>query len=194
MDFYLNDSNVINRLVKEWRTHGKLIIAFDFDNTVYDFHKEGHTYHQVIELLRECKQYGAHLVVFTAKADEDFPEMIEYLKNNNIPFDDINESPDFVPFKGKKIYYNILLDDRAGLSSAYHSLKKTLEIMKTGGIETSNSFPIPVRHVCSHGHEYFPEMEKDSDGTLRYTSWSNNLCTVGQCDSTGWIDDKNQKL
>jgi len=37
---------------------------------------------------------------------------------------------DYIPFKGKKLYYNILLDDRAGLSSAYYCLRQALNRIK----------------------------------------------------------------
>lgn len=131
MDFYLNDENVIARLVTEWKQYNNLVIAYDYDNTVYDYHKKGETYDDVINLLRGCKEFGAHLVVFTACPDEQFPEIREYLTTNNIPFDAINESPKFVPVVGgKKIYFNILLDDRAGLSSAFCCLGKALLIMQ----------------------------------------------------------------
>jgi hypothetical protein len=40
---YLNQANVVKRLISEWDTHGKLIIDYDFDNTVFDYHSEGHT-------------------------------------------------------------------------------------------------------------------------------------------------------
>ncbi|NQX71315.1 hypothetical protein HQN90_35045 [Paenibacillus alba] len=133
MDFYLEDANVIERLVTEWKKYNNLVIAYDYDNTVYDFHRRGHQYHDVIQLLRECKAFGAHLVVFTASADANFPSIINYLEANEIPFDAINESPSFVPVAGgKKIYFNILLDDRAGLSSAYHCLQAALTIIKEG--------------------------------------------------------------
>ena len=133
MDFYLDDANVIERLVTEWKQYNNLVIAYDYDNTVYDYHHKGHRFEDVIQLLRDCKAFGAHLVVFTACEDELFPTIKSFLKANQIPFDAINESPDFVPVVGnKKIYYNVLLDDRAGLSSAYNSLKAALEIMKQG--------------------------------------------------------------
>lgn len=133
MDFYMEDANVIDRLVTEWKLYHNLIIAYDYDNTVYDYHRKGHSYDAVIELLRECKAFGAHLIVYTACADEWHPDVIAYLNQNQIPFDAINESPDFVPITGNgKIYYNMLLDDRAGLSSAYRCLQAALTIMKRG--------------------------------------------------------------
>ena len=55
MDFYLNENNITERLIEEWKKYGEIVIAFDFDNTVYDYHKKGHSYNQVINLLRECK-------------------------------------------------------------------------------------------------------------------------------------------
>lgn len=131
MDYYLNDQNVIDRLVREWKQYNSLVIAYDYDNTVYDYHKKGETYEDVIGLLRECKKFGSHLVVFTANDEDKYSPIIEYLKANKIPFDAINESPSFVPVQSsKKIYFNILLDDRAGLSSSYYCLKEALEIMK----------------------------------------------------------------
>lgn len=131
MDYFLDDSNVINRLVEEWRKYGQIIIAFDYDNTIFDYYQRGFTFDDVIELLRECKKFGAYLMVYTACDEEKFTDMITYMQKRDIPFDSINEVPSYIPFKGKKLYYNILLDDRAGLSSAYQCLKQALNIMKS---------------------------------------------------------------
>lgn len=130
-DAYLHSDTVIQRLVTEWQKYGKLVIAYDFDNTVFDYHGHGHSYDQVIELLRECNEFGAHLVVFTARREDEYDFVKEYLDSNNIPYDSINE--DVINFNqyGRKLYYNILLDDRAGLLSAYESLKSALAIVKS---------------------------------------------------------------
>lgn len=123
--------NTVNRLLEEWIKYERIVIAYDFDNTVYDYHKEGHTYNNVIELLRESKALGAHLIVFTASPKEKYNFIRAYLNLNNIPYDSINANPSFIPIKeGRKIYYNILLDDRAGLDSAYEILKTVVEIIK----------------------------------------------------------------
>lgn len=130
MDFYLDENNQTSRLIKEWNEYGKIIIAYDFDDTVYDYHKKGRTFRNVINLLQECKKQGAYFIVFTACDKNKFDFIKKYLKINNIPFDKINEQAPFVPFSGRKIYYNILLDDRAGLPSSYRTLKDALTVIK----------------------------------------------------------------
>lgn len=131
MDYFLNDNHCIDRLFDEWKKYGSLIIAFDYDNTVYDFYQKGYKYDQVIELLRECKKLNFHLTVFTSCEEDRFYEIRKYLSDNEIPFDSINETPAFIPFKGRKVYYNILLDDRAGLSSAFDQLTKVIYNIKS---------------------------------------------------------------
>lgn len=46
----------------------------------------------------------------------------------------INQSPPYIPYSGNKVYYNILLDDRAGLSAAYEILYETKERIKNGKV------------------------------------------------------------
>ncbi|ADO59890.1 hypothetical protein [Paenibacillus polymyxa] len=130
MDYYLEDRNVINRLIREWKQYGRLVIAYDFDNTVFDYHGEGHSYENIVKLLRDCKEEGAYLIVFTSRRDEELPFVCKYLNDKHIPYDSINEQPPFLNFEGRKIYYNILLDDRAGLQSAFSSLCAALQYVQ----------------------------------------------------------------
>lgn len=103
MDYYLSDRNAIDRLVEEWTKYGKIIIAYDYDDTVFDFHKKNRKYNDVISLLREAKELGAYFVVFTACGENQYKDISEYLLTNNIPFDKINENLDFISFTGRKI-------------------------------------------------------------------------------------------
>ena len=65
-------------------------------------------------------------------------EFVEgYLRENNIPYDSINEDPAFIKIPGKKVYYNILLDDRAGLPSAYKALKNAAKVIRGYKNETN---------------------------------------------------------
>lgn len=130
MDQYLVQESAYYRLLKEYKKYGSLVIAFDFDNTVYDFHKEGHTYNQVIDLLRKLKEINCYLICWTANEDEDF--VSNYLVHNNIPFDAINENPPhFKHNNSKKIYYNALLDDRAGLEQVFFDLSCLYQQIKS---------------------------------------------------------------
>ena len=126
MDPFLNQNLCIHRLVEEYEQHKTLIIAYDFDNTVYDYHNKGYVFRDVINALRECKRQGFILIVFTSCNDDRMDDIKAYLNKEEIPYDYINETPDFIPFKGRKVYYNLLLDDRAGLPSAFDQLQSIL--------------------------------------------------------------------
>lgn len=125
-DPFLHRHVCISRLIEEYDRYGQLIVAYDYDNTVFDYYGKGHTFNKVIEIIRTCKKFGFHLTVFTSCNEDRYEEIKKYLKENNIPFDSINETPDYIPFKGRKVYYNILLDDRAGLAEAYAQLHSVL--------------------------------------------------------------------
>lgn len=124
MDFYLSNTNVVSRLVDEFQRHNQLIIAFDFDDTVYDYHKKGRTYNDVIELIRELKEAGCYLICWTGQDDLEFVK--DYLNRNKIPFDLINEQAPFYVKNSRKIYANAYLDDRAGLQQTVENLKEVL--------------------------------------------------------------------
>lgn len=128
MDFYLDTQNSTNRLLQEYDRYKTIAVAFDFDDTVYDFHKKGRTYGQVIELLRELKSINCYLICWTGQTDLPFVE--SYLKENNIPFDSINENPPFYQSTSRKIYANAYLDDRAGLKQSYYELLALVKLIK----------------------------------------------------------------
>lgn len=125
---YLSDTACVFRLVDEYKKYGSLVIAYDFDNCVYDYHSKGHNYIEIINLLKEAKEINCYLIVFTA--EKDLEKVRENLKRKEIPFDAINETPPFFKSDSRKIYFNLLLDDRAGLLSAYKQLRETINIIK----------------------------------------------------------------
>ena len=101
-------------------------MGFDFDNTIFDIHNNGGNYSDVINLLRECKKLGFILCLYTAELREDWLKWkVQYCGHFGIEPDYINESP---LLQGtKKPFFNILLDDRAGLESAYETLKTVID-------------------------------------------------------------------
>lgn len=130
---FLKESKCVERLVNEYDTHKELIVCYDFDNTIFDYHSKGYDFTETIELIRECKQMGFCLIVYTCSKEDRYSEIIKYLKENNIPFDYINKNSPKIKFAYGKLYYNILLDDRAGLKSASNQLKEAIKIIKKKG-------------------------------------------------------------
>lgn len=130
VDSYLDNQLCIDRLVENWKLHNGIIIAFDFDNTVFDYYDMGYQYDKVIKLLKECKGMGCTLILCTCCDESKFAFMKGKCEEKGIEIDYINESPPYIPFTGNKIYYNILFDDRTGLSAAYEILYKTKERIK----------------------------------------------------------------
>jgi len=128
IDEYLQSGSSLERLKQEYVKYGSLVVAFDFDNTVYDFHKKGSTYNNVIELLRKLKEKNCFLICWTANENTGF--VVDYLVENNIPYDSVNENPPFFKYNAKKIYYNLLLDDRAGLLQVYTELLELLKFIE----------------------------------------------------------------
>lgn len=129
MDFYLNKEHTYQRLLREYRQYNSLVVAFDFDNTVYDFHGKGWQFPKLIQLLKELKKIGCYLIIFTANEDEELIK--QHCQKHQIPYDAINENPPFYQSTARKIYFNILLDDRAGLKESYVHLTKLIEEVKS---------------------------------------------------------------
>ena len=134
-DRFMVHDNCVARLHREWKSHPKLIVAVDFDDTVYDFHTEVRnksTEHQiVISLLRRCNDLGFYVVVFTASKPERHEFIKEYMHSLDIAIDSINKNPIPLPFGNDgKIYYNILLDDRAGLNHAVNTLQAVIKLIE----------------------------------------------------------------
>ncbi len=130
-DPFFSTTRAISRLKEEYNAHRRLIVAFDFDDTVFDYHKKGRTYERVIELLRECKQFGFYLVMFTCSDRDKWAAQLDYMKGLGIEVDSVNQNPIPLPFgHDGKVYFNVLLDDRAGLGQAYEALYYTLMWIK----------------------------------------------------------------
>lgn len=128
MDFYLHPENAFERLLREYHTYGSLVVAFDFDDTVYDYHQKGRTYEAVIALLHDLKALNCYLICWTGQANPAFVR--EYLTREQIPFDAINENPPFYAGDSRKIYANAYLDDRAGLREVFDALSHLVSMVK----------------------------------------------------------------
>jgi hypothetical protein len=132
MDFYLSEENCYQRLEEEFKKYGKLIFCVDFDDTLYDFHKLGRTYDDVINLLKRWENYS-EVVILTGNGENKYPEIEKYLADNNIKFKGIN-CDSSISFGGGKTYGNVYIDDRGGLPSIYRILDKLITKIEKGEV------------------------------------------------------------
>jgi len=127
-DPYFSTDFAAERLFNEYQQHKKLIIAIDYDDSIFDFHKKGYTYPKITEILLKCQELGFYICIFTGSPPEKYDSIHEYMANLGIKIHTINKNPFPLPFGNHgKMYYNILLDDRGGLGQAYEILSKVLD-------------------------------------------------------------------
>ncbi len=127
-DPYFSTDFAAERLFKEYSLHKKLVVAVDFDDTIFNYHGKDFSYPKVINLLLECQKLGFWICVFTGSPLDKYPSIHEYMDKIGIKIHTINKNPFPLPFGNDgKMYYNILLDDRAGLGQACEILRKVLD-------------------------------------------------------------------
>ena len=133
IDEYLKPNASFLRLYEEYDKYKSLIIAVDFDNTLYDYHKKGEKYLQVMKLIDDLKSIGCVIIIWTANRDIKF--VISYLKAYGIDYDLINEDAPIIDmvFEGlpsRKIFANAYIDDRSGLRQTYDELSLLVSLVK----------------------------------------------------------------
>lgn len=130
MDLYLDYNKFYQRIEDEYIKHGRLIIAVDYDDTIFDTYKRGETYDQVIALLKRWQPY-ADFVVWTASLPERYPSICEYCQMRGIHVAAINDNVPPIKYnhleKCRKIYANVYVDDRAGLGWSVQALTQLIE-------------------------------------------------------------------
>lgn len=130
MDHYLQEQASFQRLHDEYLKYGSLIVAVDFDDTLYDFHQKGREYEQVYQLIRDLYDNNCHIIIWTGNEDTEF--ISEFLYQNSVPFHSINENHEIYKDKNpRKIYANVYIDDRAGLKQVYQELLLLISFIKS---------------------------------------------------------------
>lgn len=118
----------VDRLVKEWITHKKIIISVDYDDTIFPWGLNNKIDQQrTIELVKTAQSIGAYIVIFTASDPERHLEIQQHCESIQLPIDSINKNPIPLPYGNNgKIYYNINLCDRSGLVQSLDILEEAM--------------------------------------------------------------------
>lgn len=114
----MKQHKLLQKLLDQHTKHGKLIVAYDFDDTVYPFSLSVEELKDTVELIKELDKQGHFVYCYTS--NEDMNKVTSYLYFNKIPYKSINKS--LVESSGKQ-FYNVLLDDKAGLNEVKEVLR-----------------------------------------------------------------------
>ena len=125
-DPYFDTDRCVTRLVEQYELHKSLLVAFDFDDTIFDFHKKGFEYPKVVELLLRCQKMGFTLIMLTTtESDEQLDMNQDYCEHLGINVRWVNKGP--VMPRAVKPFFNAYLDDKAGLAQAHETLTRALD-------------------------------------------------------------------
>ncbi len=128
------ENKYVERLFNEWKQHGRIILALDFDGTLayWNTLENQEDIERCIKLVHVCQRVGCYVVIHTACNPARHDEIIKYCELNGIRADAININPIEMPF-GKnnpedfsKIYYNHQLCDRSGFIEAMDILESAV--------------------------------------------------------------------
>lgn len=120
----------INRLKTEYKKYGYLVIAYDFDDTVHALHNPvcESTIIPTINTIKRLEKIFHNtctFIVFTCRPEEEYEYVKSFLNSRDIPYHYINENDPKINLKtSNKIFYNIFLEDRAGLQETIEILNK----------------------------------------------------------------------
>lgn len=125
---YSDNQVVVYRLLQEWEEHNGIVIGVDQDDTIFDYHGKGFIFPRTWALLKQAQDMGCTLCAWTADNKTDY--IREQWKLRELCMDYFNDSPVDCEKESRKPYFNLLLDDRAGLSAALGILEEVIKQRK----------------------------------------------------------------
>lgn len=109
------------------------IMAVDFDGCLVKnkFPEIGELNNELADYLRKEKDYNnTEIIIWTCRSEKYIEPVRKFLKENNIPFDYINENVEWLPFEtSRKVYADIYIDDRAKFISADGSTPELVKMV-----------------------------------------------------------------
>lgn len=115
LESYIEDQKI--KLLEIHKQHGTIIVGVDFDDTFFPFNRTSETIknsERVIKVLTRL-QSDVTICLFSVADAQSLVYKAEIMKLNGLPPDYVNESPVNNWGECRKPYFNIQLDDKAGL-------------------------------------------------------------------------------
>lgn len=132
-DSFFDINVALDKLKSTYEKYGKIIVAYDYDDTVCPS-EPIYNCDNVVKLLRLCSKFDDfEMICFTARSTpETIEEVRDSLNNLGIRYDTINDNTDRIKKEMElthpsKVLYGIFLDDKAGLGEAYRILVNFIE-------------------------------------------------------------------
>jgi len=120
---------IIKKLYDLYLEHGSIILGVDFDNTVFPldpmFIEECY---ETVELVKRAVPYSK-ICLWTVSDKWSLIYKVALMEAMGIKADYVNESP-VILGDGPKPFFNLLLDDNAGLTEAKSILEGFLQLIK----------------------------------------------------------------
>jgi hypothetical protein len=132
MDEFLIPNANFKRLYEEFKKYGSLAIGVDFDNTIFDYHKKGYDCGVVIDLVIRAQALGNKIHIFTANPDHE--KVTAHCAEKGIIIEGINTGFN-LGWESRKPFYNLLIDDRAGLISAVEDLSLVVNALELEALD-----------------------------------------------------------
>jgi hypothetical protein len=121
------DNKFVQRLISEWRTHKRIIIGCDFDDTISPWKLlTQHECDENIKILIKAQEVGAYITIFTACDPDRYNHIQDYCDEKGLRISGINMNPLELQLEygnNNKPYANIYIDDRGALEEVLGMLE-----------------------------------------------------------------------
>jgi len=128
------DKILLEQLKKAYTNHGKIIVGVDFDDTVFPFNRTEENIERcgkVVKVLKTCRNHIT-ICLFSVADKQSLVYKEHIMDLYGIKPDYINESPIVKWGECAKPYFNIQLDDKAGLNEALETMEGFLHYIEMG--------------------------------------------------------------
>ena len=130
---FLREHSQFSNLLNTYKKYGKLIIAVDFDDTIRDY-ITGEINWDICNLIKRWVPH-AEIIIWSCRTEEDYDFIWSVCAEAGFVPNRINEQSPISGYDSRKVFANVILDDKAGLKEVYNTLTELIDYIDGGRIE-----------------------------------------------------------